>query len=71
MMTAAVTLANMHMDHINVTTAFLFAVLEEEVEEEVEIPEEVFHVDMAGKILRLLKAVPGNVECGYTSTRPL
>ena len=45
------------MEQINVTTAFLYADLEEEVY--LEILEGMFDFDMAGKVLRLLKALYG------------
>ena len=57
MMTAAATSRNMHMEQMDVTTAFPYADLEEEVY--LELPEEVFDVDMAGKVLRLIKALYG------------
>ena len=55
MMTAATPPAKMHMDQWNVTTAFLSADLEEEVY--LEIPKKIFHVNIAGNVLRLLKAL--------------
>ena len=57
MMTAATASRNMHMEQMDVTTAFLYADVEEEVY--LEIPEGMFDVDMAGKVLRLLKALYG------------
>ena len=57
MMTAAATSGDMHMQQMDVTTAFLYADLEGEVY--LEIPEGMFEADMAGKVLRLLKALYG------------
>ena len=45
------------MEHMDVTTAFLYADLEEEVN--LEIPEGMFEEELAGKVLRLLKALYG------------
>ena len=47
----------MQMEQMDVTTAFLYATLEEEVY--LEISEGMFAEDMAGKVLRLYKALYG------------
>ena len=47
----------MHMEHMDVTTTFLYADLEEEVY--LEIPEGMFDEDMTYKVLRLRKALYG------------
>ena len=57
MMLAAAASEGMHMEQMDVTTAFLYATLEEEVY--LEIPEGMFDEDMSGKVLRLFKALYG------------
>ena len=57
MLTSAATSGGLHMDEMDVTTAFLYADLEEEVY--LEIPEGMFEVELARKVLRLLKALYG------------
>ena len=57
MMTAAAASGELHMEQMDVTTAFLYADLEEEVY--LEIPEGMFEEELAGKVLRLLKALYG------------
>ena len=57
MMCAATASEGMIMEQMDVTTAFLYADLEEEVY--MEIPEGMFEEDMTGKVLRLKKALYG------------
>ena len=57
MMLAAAASDGLHMEQLDVTTAFLYADLEEEVY--LEIPEGMFAEPMPGKVLRLLKALYG------------
>ena len=57
MMVAAAASGGLHMEQMDVTTAFLYATLEEEVY--LEIPEGRFAAEMSGKVLRLLKALYG------------
>ena len=57
MMVAAAASGGLHMEQMDVTTAFLYATLEEEVY--LEIPEGMFAAEMSGKVLRLLKALYG------------
>ena len=57
LMLAAAASEGMHMEQLDVTTAFLYANLEEEVY--LEIPEGMFGVAMPGKVLRLFKALYG------------
>lgn len=57
MMVAAAASGELQMEQMDVTTAFLYAVLEEEVY--LEIPEGMFDTEMPGKVLRLLKALYG------------
>ena len=66
LMLAAAVSEGMHMEQLDVTTAFLYANLEEEVY--LEISKGMFGDAMPGKVLRLfkalygLKAVPSHVE---------
>ena len=65
-MTAAAASGEMHMEQMDVTTAFLYADLEEEVY--LEIQEGMFEEELARKVLRLLKALYGlNVEAELIS----
>lgn len=57
MMIAAAASEELHMEQMDVTTAFLYAALEEEVY--LEIPEGMFATELPGKVLRLLKALYG------------
>ena len=57
LMLAAAASEGMHMEHLDVTTTFLYANLEKEVY--VEIPEGMFGEEMPGKVLRLFKALYG------------
>ena len=57
MMLAAAASEGMQMEQMDVTTAFLYATLEEEVY--LEIPEGMFAEDMTRKVLRLFKALYG------------
>ena len=57
MMMAAAAFDGLHMEQLDVTTAFLYADLEEEVY--LEIPEGMFAEAILGKVLRLLKALYG------------
>ena len=57
LMLAAAASEGMHMEQLDVTTAFLYANLEEEVY--LEIPEGMFGEEMPGKVLRLFKALYG------------
>ena len=57
MMLAAAASEGLHMEQLDVTTAFLYADLEEEVY--LEIPEGMFSQEMSGKVLLLLKALYG------------
>ena len=57
LMIAAAASQNLHMEQMDVTTAFLYAALEEEVY--LEIPEGMFAEAPPGKVLRLLKALYG------------
>ena len=55
MMVTAASSGGMHMEQLDVTTAFLYANLNEEVY--LEIPEGMFDEPMPGKVLRLRKAL--------------
>ena len=57
LMLAAAVSEGMHMEQLDVTTAFLYANLEEEVY--VEILEGMFGEEKLGKVLRLFKALYG------------
>ena len=57
MMLAAAALEGMQMEQMDVTTAFLYATLEEEVY--LEITQGMFEEDMTGKVLQLFKALYG------------
>ena len=57
MMLAAAALEGMQMEQMDVTMAFLYATLEEEVY--LEIPEGMFEEDMTKKVLRLFKTLYG------------
>ena len=58
MMLAETASQDLHTAHVDVTTAFLYVVLEEKVY--LEIPEGMFgDADMSGKVLRLFKALYG------------
>ena len=57
MMLAAAASEGMQTEQMDVTTAFLYAALKEEVY--LEIPEGVFEEGMTGKVLRLFKALYG------------
>ena len=57
LMLAAAASEEMHMEQLDVTTAVLYATLEEEVY--LEIPEGMLGVEMPGKVLRLFKALYG------------
>ena len=57
LMLAAAASEGMHMEQLDVTRAFLYANLEEEVY--LEIPEGMFAEEMPGKVLRLFKALYG------------
>ena len=59
-MLAEVAAKGLHTAQMDVTTAFLYANLEEEVY--MEIPEGMFDQPMLGKFLRLLKALYGLKE---------
>ena len=54
-MVAASASRELHMEHTNVTTAFLYAELEEEVY--LVIPEGMFERELPGKVFRLLKVL--------------
>ena len=57
LMMAAAASDGLHMEQLDVTTAFLYADLEEEVY--LEIPQGMFEEEMPGMVLRLLKALYG------------
>ena len=57
LMLAAAASEGQHMEQMDVTTAFLYAELREEVY--LEIPEGMFEEEMHGKVLRLYKALYG------------
>ena len=57
LMVATATSGELHMEQMDVTTAFIYAKLEEEVY--LEIPEGMLETEMPGKVLRLLKALYG------------
>ena len=57
MMVAAAASEELHMEQLDVTTAFLYVELEEEVY--LEIPEGMFEEKLPGKVLRLQKALHG------------